>query len=205
LLNNTGGEIIYALSSIDNPCRRGDSVRLPGQERYSVSYGGFAGYHAPLWAAKDLGLFTNHGLNADPVMIAGSARGMQALLSGSTHFALADATGPVSALYQGADVVLVASAMNKFPFSMYAQKEITRTPTSRANESASPVSAEPRNGGLTWHSENGTSRAIQSRSPLTVPVPTGFWGCRPEASMRLCWRLRNRPRQSAKACGFSAI
>ena len=99
---------------------------LPAQERYSVSYGGFAGYHAPLWAAKDLGLFAKHGLNADPVMIAGSARGMQALLSGSTHFALADATGPVSALYQGADVVLVASAMNKFPFSMYAQKEITR-------------------------------------------------------------------------------
>jgi NitT/TauT family transport system substrate-binding protein len=87
---------------------------------YSVSYGGFAGYHAPLWAAKDLGLFAKHGLNADPVMISGSARGMQALLSGSTHFALADATGPVSALYQGADVVLVASAMNKFPFSMYA-------------------------------------------------------------------------------------
>jgi ABC-type nitrate/sulfonate/bicarbonate transport system substrate-binding protein len=99
---------------------------LPAQERYTVSYGGFAGYHAPLWAAKDLGLFAKHGLNADPVMISGSPRGMQALLSGSSHFALADATGPVSALYQGADVVLVASAMNKFPFSMYAQKEITR-------------------------------------------------------------------------------
>ena len=40
---------------------------LPGQERYSVSYGGFAGYHAPLWAAKDLGLFAKHerGLGSD--------------------------------------------------------------------------------------------------------------------------------------------
>lgn len=99
---------------------------LRAQERYTVSYGGFAGYHAPLWAAKDLGIFAKHGLNADPVMISGSPRGMQALLSGSSHFALTDATGPVSALYQGAEVVLVASAMNKFPFSMYAQKEIAK-------------------------------------------------------------------------------
>jgi ABC-type nitrate/sulfonate/bicarbonate transport system substrate-binding protein len=60
---------------------------LPAQERYTVSYGGFAGYHAPLWAAKDLGLFAKHGLNADPVMISGSPRGMQAVLSGSSHFA----------------------------------------------------------------------------------------------------------------------
>ena len=33
---------------------------LLAQERYTVSYGGFAGYHAPLWAAKDLGLFAKH-------------------------------------------------------------------------------------------------------------------------------------------------
>jgi ABC-type nitrate/sulfonate/bicarbonate transport system substrate-binding protein len=102
------------------------SVSLHAQERYTVSYGGFAGHHAPLWGAKDLGLFAKYGLNVDPVMIAGSARGMQALLAGSTQFATADATGPAGALYQGADVVFVASAMNKFPFSMYAQKEITK-------------------------------------------------------------------------------
>ena len=35
---------------------------LPERERYSVSYGGFAGYHAALWAANDLGLFSKHGL-----------------------------------------------------------------------------------------------------------------------------------------------
>lgn len=96
------------------------------QERCAVSYGGFAGYHAPLWAAKDLGLFAKHGLNCDPIMLAGSARGMQALIAGNTQFALADATGPVTALYQGADLVIIASALNKFPFSLAAQKEITQ-------------------------------------------------------------------------------
>jgi len=96
------------------------------QERCAVTYGGFAGYHAPLWAAKDLGIFTKHGLNCDPVMLAGSARGMQALIAGNTQFALADATGPVTALYQGADLVIIASALNKFPFSLASQKEITQ-------------------------------------------------------------------------------
>lgn len=96
------------------------------QERYVVTYGGFAGYHAPLWAAKDLGIFAKYGLNCDPVMLAGSARGMQALIAGNTQFALADATGPVTALYQGAELTIVASALNKFPFSLASQKELTR-------------------------------------------------------------------------------
>jgi hypothetical protein len=67
-------------------------VELRAQERYSVSYGGFAGYHAPLWAAKDLGLFAKHGLNADPVMIsgfrtrhAGAAIRQHAFCSGRRH------------------------------------------------------------------------------------------------------------------------
>jgi ABC-type nitrate/sulfonate/bicarbonate transport system substrate-binding protein len=70
---------------------------IHAQERYTVSYGGFAGYHAPLWAAKDLGLFAKYGLNADPVMISGSPRGMQALLSGSSHFAFEKLTTPEKA------------------------------------------------------------------------------------------------------------
>lgn len=96
------------------------------QERFVVSFGGFAGYHAPLWAAKDLGFFTKYGINVDPVMISGAARGVSALLSGNTQFLLTDAAGPTSAVYQGADLVFVASALNKFPFSLYTQKEITR-------------------------------------------------------------------------------
>jgi ABC-type nitrate/sulfonate/bicarbonate transport system substrate-binding protein len=76
---------------------------LPAQERYTVSYGGFAGYHAPLWAAKDLGLFAKRGLNADPVMISGSPGGMQALLSGSSHFAFEKLSTPEKARAAGAE------------------------------------------------------------------------------------------------------
>jgi ABC-type nitrate/sulfonate/bicarbonate transport system substrate-binding protein len=96
------------------------------QERLLVSYAGFGGFQAPAWAAQDLGLFTKYGLTTELVMIPGSARGTQALLGGSTHFGQIDGTALISAINQGADLVLIAASLNKFPFSLVAQKNITK-------------------------------------------------------------------------------
>ena len=98
------------------------------QERYIVSYGGFSGYQVPIWVTKELGLFQKYKIDAELVMIPGSARQIQALLGGSLHFTQIDATGPVTAFLRGADLVMVAGALNRFPFSVVAQKEI-RKPT----------------------------------------------------------------------------
>jgi ABC-type nitrate/sulfonate/bicarbonate transport system substrate-binding protein len=97
---------------------------LVGQEKYVASYAGFAGFQAPLWAAKDFGLLAKYGVSADLVMIPGSARGAQALLGGSIHFGQIDGTALISAINQGADLVFVASSLNRFPFSLVAQKNI---------------------------------------------------------------------------------
>ena len=94
------------------------------QEKYIASYAGFAGFQAPLWAAKDFGYMTKYGVNADLVMIPGSARGAQALLGGSIHFGQIDGTALIAAINQGADLVFVASSLNKFPFSLVTQKSI---------------------------------------------------------------------------------
>jgi len=96
------------------------------QEKVIVSYDGNSGFQAAIWTAKDLGLFEKHGLRAELVMIPGGARGMQALVSGSTHFAQGSASAPLALRLQGGDVVIVAAALNKFPFSLVAQKEIRR-------------------------------------------------------------------------------
>jgi NitT/TauT family transport system substrate-binding protein len=93
-------------------------------DTYGISYGGISGYQAPVWAAKDLGLFDKYGLNTDLVLVLGAARGMQALISGSTHFHQGDATAAMNARLQGADLVIIAGFLNKFPFSMIAQKNI---------------------------------------------------------------------------------
>lgn len=101
-------------------------VTVPAQERFLVSYAGFGGFQAPAWAAKDLGLFSKYGLSTELVMIPGSARGTQALLGGSTHFGQIDGTALIAAINQGADLVLIAASLNKFPFSLVVQKNIMR-------------------------------------------------------------------------------
>jgi ABC-type nitrate/sulfonate/bicarbonate transport system substrate-binding protein len=100
------------------------SATVVAQEKYIASYAGFAGFQAPLWAAKDFGFMAKYGVSADLVMIPGSARGAQALLGGSTHFGQIDGTALISAINQGADLVFVASSLNKFPFSLVTQKNI---------------------------------------------------------------------------------
>jgi len=101
-------------------------VTTDAQERLLVSYAGFGGFQAPAWAAQDLGLFTKYGLSTELVMIPGSARGTQALLGGSTHFGQIDGTALIAAINQGADLVLISASLNKFPFSLVVQKNITK-------------------------------------------------------------------------------
>ena len=94
------------------------------QEQIIVGYDGYAGFQGPIWATKDLGLFEKYGLAGELVLIPGSARGMAALISGSAAFVQGSATAPLSAYLRGGDVVVVAAALNKFPFSVVAKKEI---------------------------------------------------------------------------------
>jgi NitT/TauT family transport system substrate-binding protein len=91
-----------------------------------ASYAGFGGFQAPVWAAKDFGFFTKYGLNIDLVMIPGSTRGTQALLGSSTQFGQIDSTALITAINQGADLAIVSASLNKFPFSLVVQKNITK-------------------------------------------------------------------------------
>lgn len=96
------------------------------QEKYLTAYGGFAGFQAPVWAAKDLGLLAKYGLSGDMVMVPGSTREIQALIGNSVHFAQVDAVTTINAIQQGADLVMISGSMNTFPFSFVAQKEIRK-------------------------------------------------------------------------------
>lgn len=96
------------------------------QESVVVSYDGYAGFQGPIWATKDLGLFEKHGLKVELVLIAGSPRGMAALISGSSHFAQGSASAPIPMRLRGGDIVIIAAALNRFPFSVVAQKEIRK-------------------------------------------------------------------------------
>jgi ABC-type nitrate/sulfonate/bicarbonate transport system substrate-binding protein len=130
---------------------------LAAQERYLISYNGFGMGQAPVWATKDLGLFAKYGLNTDVVMISGSAPATQALVGGSTHFAQTDGTALITAISQGADLVLVAASVNKFPFSLVAQKISASRRTWSEKRSASWPLAAPTSFPWCWLSRSGTS------------------------------------------------
>jgi NitT/TauT family transport system substrate-binding protein len=95
-----------------------------GADTYTISYGGVSGFQAPVWAAKDLGLLEKYSVPAEVVMIAGTSRGIQALVGGTTHFAQGDGTAAMNARLQGADLVIITGSLNKFPFTIVTQKHI---------------------------------------------------------------------------------
>ncbi len=102
------------------------AAHVSAQESVVVSYDGYARFQGPIWATMDLGLFEKHGLKAEMVLIAGSARGMAALVSGSSHFAQGSASAPIPLRLRGGDIVIIAAALNRFPFSVVAQREIRK-------------------------------------------------------------------------------
>src|SRR6266576_1263147 len=101
-------------------------MRVGAQETYLVAYAGFAGFQAPLWAPKDLGLFSKYGFNGDVVLVPGSVRQIQAVLGGSIHLAQIDAATGINAINQGADIVMISGTLNNFPYSFVTQKEIRK-------------------------------------------------------------------------------
>lgn len=93
-------------------------------EKIIADYGGTSGFQAPLWAAKEGGFFAKYGLDVEVVMIPGGTQSMQALISGGTLFSQSSASAPMRSRLGGSDVVLIAAAINKFPFSVVARPNI---------------------------------------------------------------------------------
>jgi ABC-type nitrate/sulfonate/bicarbonate transport system substrate-binding protein len=101
-------------------------VGAAAQERYMLGYAGFAGFQVSMWAAKDLGLLKKYGLDGETVLVPGTTRQIQALISESIHFAHVDAAGYIRAAMRGADMVLIGGSLNKFPFSLVTQKDMRK-------------------------------------------------------------------------------
>ena len=133
---------------------------LVAQEPYLVAYAGFAGFQAPVWAPKDLGLMAKYGFNGDVILVPGSVRQIQALQGGSIHFAQVDAATAINAINQGADLVMLSGSLNVFPYSFMAQREILSLLWAVPLKTAAPFS----------RSKPGMCRANRSRSSPPVGI-----------------------------------
>jgi NitT/TauT family transport system substrate-binding protein len=107
------------------------SVLLAGapalaQEKLRVAYTVIAPTQATLWTAKELGLFTKHGIDIDLVLLVGAPLAVTALVSGETPIVHAGASAVVTSNLQGSGAVLVAGGANRFPYVLFVTDQIKR-------------------------------------------------------------------------------
>jgi ABC-type nitrate/sulfonate/bicarbonate transport system substrate-binding protein len=74
-----------------------------------VSYASVSGSRAPLWIAKEMGLFEKHGLDGKPIFVPAGYPSVSALISGDVHFIATGGSVVAAASAQGAPVVMVAT------------------------------------------------------------------------------------------------
>ena len=67
---------------------------------------------APVWVAKDTGIFAKHGLDADVILLTGSPRLVQTLIAGDLDFAVVGLTAVMRARMQGAELAVLATTTN---------------------------------------------------------------------------------------------
>jgi NitT/TauT family transport system substrate-binding protein len=75
------------------------------------------------WIAKDRGFFAAHGMDAELIYTAG-AMSIQALIGGSVELVLGSIFDPLSAIADGADIVVLGSFNNSPPYVMAARPDV---------------------------------------------------------------------------------
>lgn len=96
-------------------------------DRVRIGLSSFTPINAAVWIADDKGLFKKNGIDAEVVLMGGaSAGGVSSLIAGDVQF-LAGAGGAViSAGLNGADVVMVASIVNRGVQRVMARSDIRK-------------------------------------------------------------------------------
>jgi NitT/TauT family transport system substrate-binding protein len=83
-------------------------------EQIKIAYSGVSAAGTPLWLAKDLGLFTKHGLEADLVAVRSAPLQVTALVSNEVQFVRGSVSSMLTAAAQGARL--------KILFSLFAER-----------------------------------------------------------------------------------
>ncbi len=90
-----------------------------------VGYGSTDGSIAPLWFAKETKLFEKRGLDVLLVGMGTGSVSLRALIAKEADIASVSGAGLIQAALQGADTVMLSSAINGFIFKLFAEPDIT--------------------------------------------------------------------------------
>ena len=80
--------------------------------------------NAPLWVAKDEGIFDKYGIDAQISYLATSTNLIPSMLNGEVSIAPASEDAALSAGLAGADVVMVGAGTNRLLFSVFATPDL---------------------------------------------------------------------------------
>lgn len=94
--------------------------------KLNIAYTATSPYQAALIIAKEADLFKKQGLDPSLILTAGGSLGFQAMMGGDVAMVLADGSAAVTSNLAGADVVIVASLLNTFPYSLISLPEIKK-------------------------------------------------------------------------------
>jgi sulfonate transport system substrate-binding protein len=108
--------VLLALSLWHPPARALESV--------VIGYPTTSSQFAPLWFARDVGLYEKYGLDAKLVFIQGGSVLMQAMLAGQAQAAQNGIADSVPAIVRGGDVRLLGVTAKIFPYTLIAAKGI---------------------------------------------------------------------------------
>ena len=94
--------------------------------KVNIAYTATSPYQAVLIVAKEVGLFKKHNLDPTLVFTTGGSLGIQAMIGGDVAMTLSDGSSSVLSKLAGVDVLVIASLLNTFPYSLISLPEIKK-------------------------------------------------------------------------------
>lgn len=94
--------------------------------KINIAYTATSPYQAVLIVAKEVGLFKKHNLDPTLIFTTGGSLGIQAMIGGDVAMTLSDGSSSVVSKLAGVDVLVIASLLNTFPYSLISLPEIKK-------------------------------------------------------------------------------
>lgn len=89
-----------------------------------VSYASVSASRAPLWIAKEMGIFEKYGLDGKPIYVPAGYPSVSALINGDVHFIATGGSVVAAAAARGAPVVIVAT-LGSIAYKLMAHPSIS--------------------------------------------------------------------------------
>jgi NitT/TauT family transport system substrate-binding protein len=104
--------------------------------KINIAYTATSPYQAVLIVAKEAGLFKKYNLDPTLVFTTGGSLGIQAMIGGDVAMTLSDGSSSVVSRLAGVDIVVIASLLNTFPYSLISLPEIKKVDQLRGGKIA---------------------------------------------------------------------